>query len=155
MNEHVKNIARLVSEVKIGDIRLVDAAVKTTIRSPKEIKKPEVVLKTSTRVIDPDKTGVFFVFAVMEAQIVPRDSKEPAVYVKAGFELKYILPKGFFASRSQLNTFARVNGTFNAWPYWREFIQNMFARMGLPPLTLPLFRISKKAPQPQKKEPQR
>ena len=155
MNENVKDIARLIRKVKIGDIRLVEAAVRRTIRSPKEIEKPEVVLKTATRVTDVDKSGVFFVLAFMQAQVVPRDSKEPAVYVKAGFELRYRLPEGSSASRSELNRFAQVNGTFNAWPYWREFIQNMFARMDLPPLTLPLFRIPKQPSRPQKKEPQR
>lgn len=144
MKEQFKNIARLITEVKIGGIRLVEATVHTAIRSAEEVREPKVVLNTSTRVKEYNKTGVFFVLAVIKAQIVPRGSKEPVVSVKAGFELKYRLPEGFSASRSQLNTFARTNGTFNAWPYWREFIQNMFARMDLPPLTLPLFRMQRK-----------
>ena len=29
----------------------------------------------------------------------------------------------------------------NAWPYWREFVQSMSARMGFPALTVPLLEI--------------
>jgi hypothetical protein len=32
----------------------------------------------------------------------------------------------------------------NAWPYWREFVQSMSARMGFPALTVPLLEIAAK-----------
>jgi hypothetical protein len=38
-------------------------------------------------------------------------------------------------------SFANTSGVFHAWSYWREFVQNMSVRMGLPPVVLPLFRI--------------
>lgn len=31
--------------------------------------------------------------------------------------------------------FAEFNATFNAWPYWREYLQSTTVRMGLPPVT--------------------
>jgi preprotein translocase subunit SecB len=34
-----------------------------------------------------------------------------------------------------------LNGVFHVWPYWREMVQNTLARMGLPPLILPVFRV--------------
>ena len=34
-----------------------------------------------------------------------------------------------------------INPIFNAWPYWREFVQSMSARMGFPALTVPLLQI--------------
>ena len=33
------------------------------------------------------------------------------------------------------------NPISNAWPYWREFVQSMSARMGFPALTVPLLEI--------------
>jgi len=32
-----------------------------------------------------------------------------------------------------------INPISNAWPYWREFVQGMSTRMGLPALTVPLL----------------
>ena len=41
-----------------------------------------------------------------------------------------------------LHAFSATNGVFNAWPYWREFVQNTTARMGLPtPVIVPVFRL--------------
>ena len=37
-----------------------------------------------------------------------------------------------------------INPISNAWPYWREFVQNMSARMGFPALTVPLLEIALK-----------
>ena len=38
--------------------------------------------------------------------------------------------------------FAQVNAVFNAWPYWRELVQASLARMSMPALTVPVFRVA-------------
>jgi hypothetical protein len=35
----------------------------------------------------------------------------------------------------------RIVPLYDAWPYWREFVQNMSSRMGFPALTVPLLQI--------------
>jgi preprotein translocase subunit SecB len=32
-----------------------------------------------------------------------------------------------------------MNGIYNIWPYWREYVQTTTSRLGLPPLTLPVL----------------
>ncbi len=39
--------------------------------------------------------------------------------------------------------FAQLNAIMNAWPYFRELVQNSTSRMGLPPVVMPLFRVSR------------
>jgi len=63
-------------------------------------------------------------------------------WLKASFELVYKVPPTPEPSPEALRAFSQTNAVFNAWPYWREFVQNMTARMNLPPLTLPLFRVA-------------
>jgi hypothetical protein len=48
-----------------------------------------------------------------------------------------------------------INPISNAWPYWREFVQSMSARMGFPALTVPLLEIvpKKTATQEAKSQP--
>ena len=48
-----------------------------------------------------------------------------------------------------------INPISDAWPYWREFVQGMSARMGFPALTVPLLEIApkKSAPQKAKRQP--
>lgn len=43
-------------------------------------------------------------------------------------------------SSKELTAFASLNGRFNAWPYWREFVQSSLPRMGLPPFVVPPFK---------------
>ena len=39
-----------------------------------------------------------------------------------------------------LQHFAELNGTYNAWPYWRELVQNMTVRAGMSGITVPVFK---------------
>ncbi len=64
-----------------------------------------------------------------------------AIRVKATFELRYALPDGLGPSTREVGAFSKTNAMLNSWPYWREFVQSVVARMNLPPLTLPLFRL--------------
>ncbi len=50
-----------------------------------------------------------------------------------------------------VQAFARFNGMFNAYPYWRELLQSSMGRLGLPGVTAPVYRIPRPAPRP--KEP--
>jgi preprotein translocase subunit SecB len=49
-------------------------------------------------------------------------------------------------TEAHLDAFAKTNAVFNAWPYWREFVQSTTVRMGLPPLVTPVFRFPTQPP---------
>ena len=61
--------------------------------------------------------------------------------IECSFLLTYSAPSVGDLTPGNLEAFAQINGIFNAWPYWREFVQNMAARMGLPQLVIPVFRF--------------
>lgn len=65
---------------------------------------------------------------------------EREVLVEAEFHLRYSSAKAFVASEPELRWFAELNGTLNAWPYWRELVQAVLGRAGVGSLTLPLWR---------------
>jgi preprotein translocase subunit SecB len=141
--ESLKEIAPLIAAVQIRDIRLVEAGVSTSVRSATEAGEIKFEVATSADVKEYNKDeGIFWVLAQIKIRLIPVEpEKDAVVSVSAAFEIKYSLPKELRASQKQLNTFARINGVFNAWPYWREFVQNMVARMYLPTITLPVFRL--------------
>lgn len=43
--------------------------------------------------------------------------------------------------------FYKINPVSTAWPYWREFVQNMSTRMGYTALTVPMLEIVLKEPE--------
>jgi hypothetical protein len=142
MREQTKGIAPLIAAVQIEDIRLVEASVKTRIRSPQDVGEVDLVVDGSASIKEHNKDGSFVVLATIDAKLVPRRSHEDsAISIRAAFELQYSLPPKFSVSRRNLDAFAQINGVFNAWPYWREFVESMTARMHLPPLILPVFRV--------------
>jgi hypothetical protein len=75
------------------------------------------------------------------ASVQNETSSEPLIVLAAGFILVYSVGAISDFSDMELAAFAKTNGVFNAWPYWREFVQNTSARMGIPPITVPVFRF--------------
>ena len=80
-------------------------------------------------------------------------AKEPAGKEIARFKCDYLVhyeirDAAIFDSLTQkdIELFAAFNATLNAWPYARELVQSLSARMMLPPLVLPLFRPNEMIP---------
>ena len=61
--------------------------------------------------------------------------------IDATFLLLYHIKSLEGLGDEDFRNFAELNGVYNAWPYWREFVQNITGRMELPTLTMPVFRI--------------
>ena len=141
--EPLKEIAPLIASVQLNDIRLVEASVSTRIRSAREAGEVNLAISRSADIKDYHMAdGILWVLARIRMQLTPVEpGKDAAISVNAAFEIKYSFPKELKVSKGQLKTFARIQGMFNASPYWREFVQNMVGRMNLPPITLPVFRL--------------
>jgi hypothetical protein len=67
--------------------------------------------------------------------------RKPLLAIAATFIAEYEMAEGFTPSTEDLNAFVNANAVFNCWPYWREYVHSTAARMNLPPLTLPFFRV--------------
>lgn len=85
----------------------------------------------------------FTVFTDFIMEVTNRDDQEKRsiLIVQAVFALGYSVDSIKDFSNENLDAFARTNGVFNAWPYWREFVQNTVVRMGFPVITIPVYRI--------------
>lgn len=65
---------------------------------------------------------------------------DPAdIEIATTFELQYRIKDRSSLRNEDLEHFAVLNGTFNAWPYWRELAQSTSMRMGVPPLIVKVF----------------
>jgi hypothetical protein len=45
--------------------------------------------------------------------------------------------------RPALEEFGSHNVGYDVWPYWREYVQSVCTRLGIPPIPVPMYRISK------------
>lgn len=139
MTQVIKSISHIISSVQLQSVKLVESTVKSNIRSPKEVGKIDLFVDTSTQPPHLPEDGVIFIQPTINTVVTSQE--KTVVSIMATFELTYLVPKETKVTQEQLNDFARLNGMYNVWPYWREFVQSMVTRMNLPPLVLPLFRV--------------
>ncbi len=77
----------------------------------------------------------------LEGRFEGEESEGSALLIDAVFNAFYEIPSDHQASKEALDFFANANGTFNLWPYWREFVQSTAARMGVAGLIVPTYRV--------------
>ncbi|MBU1155240.1 MAG: hypothetical protein KJ921_05290 [Proteobacteria bacterium] len=68
----------------------------------------------------------------------PENSEELFI-LEATFKLTYKLSNRKNITKNDVASFGILNGPYNAWSYWREYLQNTMLRAGLPPTTLDLM----------------
>jgi hypothetical protein len=67
------------------------------------------------------------------------------VRIASTYLVVYELDPGPQPAAADLEAFAVVNGQFNVWPYWRQYVQDCLARVELPPFMLPPFNPARLA----------
>jgi hypothetical protein len=143
--------APLASLVQIQLVRLRDVSASSQPPSVAEPMHFHLNIEHDASILE-KLNDAFVVVATLNVRLfgpvdrgaqVPQDLSSLNVYasVKAAFEIRYKLPEGLVAESKEFEDFAKVNGLFNAWPYFREFIQNIFSRMNFPLVMLPLLRV--------------
>jgi hypothetical protein len=138
---------KLMANAQIGSIRLIDARVRHRLENG-NVSKPEalnvgVTTKSEGVVDQQNNLRVRAQYSLVAKRTA---DKAPAVDIRASFELLYTIPPDLKPSDREIKAFSVTNAMLNSWPYFREFVQSMIARMNLPPLTLPLYRILQPKP---------
>lgn len=105
---------------------------------------------------DPVQNAPLAIFLVETGvRLVERDSQEkpgsggsepdPQSRVKAElsatFAAEYLITRDQRPDGEALKEFQAQNVLFHVWPYWREYVQHMCARLRLPDIVLPMFRL--------------
>jgi len=141
MTVDVSKAARLMKVVELKSVRLVAADMAA---NPPPVEGAIVVTADFNygggRIPTPVGDKLLF-NPLLEVVIRPDGSPDPIITIHATFELEYSIPPETAPTSEELAAFAGANAIFNAWPYWREFVQSTCVRMGHPPLLLPVFRL--------------
>ncbi len=136
------SLAALVSDrVTIENVRLIRCNCFQTPAAG--MGKHSLEIDCNTEIQVDKKKGYILVFPTFKLQAFSTRGKKKGsdLAIEATFILIYKAEKLEGLDEKNFNAFAETNGIYNAWPYWREFVQNTVARMCLPPLTIPVFRL--------------
>ena len=126
--------------VQLKDVRLISCKCE---QSPEAVTgKKSYNINHETEVEIDKKNGYILVFPKFHFEaFIENQTSEPVIHIDASFLLAYKIEDFGGLTQSGFEQFANLNGIYNAWPYWREYVQNTITRMGLQPLTIPVFRI--------------
>lgn len=157
--ERVEAAQRLMAHAQLESIRLLQAQAEYSPLRRRAVSAPGRArrgLYVSANAfpqarLEPGKNRLrVSVRYVLHARRGSSSGSTVALRISVLFELWYGLPEKLRPTPEETRAFSQTNAMLNSWPYWREFVQNTVARMNLPPLTLPLFRLVS-APSPRGK----
>jgi hypothetical protein len=140
----LKLAAQVSRHVQIEEVRLIRASAR---RSPGiAVTEGEMAIFHRLHETTFKQKGADLIIEIrFGLQGVGKDDPSRKLFeLSAAFELTYKLDRETTFPAAQLRGFSSVNGAYNAWPYWREFVQNTAVRMGLPRLVVPVFRVPRR-----------
>lgn len=155
-NLDLKAVARVSSQARLVDLRLHDCSAELNT-DPQDLSadwRDRIFngYDSSFEGLDEDKRIVkvrcAFICVYMEGVDLRKDrlppyepDNPPTFAIDAAFDLAYSLKPETEFDEDDLAHFAFANGTHNAWPYWREFVQNFTQRMGIDPVVVGPFKL--------------
>jgi hypothetical protein len=139
--------------VELRDVRLTDLNANLIVAKNEMLQQPEldVELGRSMSCSIAYDTKALSVLAKLKADIHGPGDGDKRGKTLISIQCTYVLDYTFMVEggpegaelQSYLDAFARVNGVFNVWPYFRELVQSVSARMAIPPIVVPVYRVSK------------
>ncbi|MCI0701749.1 MAG: hypothetical protein L0241_11755, partial [Planctomycetia bacterium] len=140
--------SEVASRVVLSDIRLVRSMLRQDVDDEKSPARIELKFGAESRVQDDDDEQSLRIVVDVHFSISGKtvDSEREALRIDTALRLTYTLSSNDGLTDEHIAAFGELNGVYNAWPFLREYVQSTTIRMGLPPLTLPLFNPQQKQP---------
>ncbi len=126
--------------VEIKDIRQISGSFN---QSPDAFVTPKNIdIQRKAEVQIDNESNMLFVVVDFELNAASAEDKDKEVLkISASFLAVYKLENMLNFTNKDFEVFANKNGIYNVWPFWREYVQSCSVRMGLPAITIPVFRI--------------
>lgn len=145
---NIQLAAQVSRDVELESILLRSAQVEALADETEHLSLAEIRVDQKSRasyriVTEPRRLKVALEF-VLDLAHGQQDAQSPVLHLAAQYMLVYRLPEGSEYAEASLRWFAELNATLNAWPYWRELVHTVAARVGLGSITLPVFRAMPK-----------
>lgn len=87
---------------------------------------------------DAPNTVNFIASFKLEGVLGEDENKETLFKMSGEFNISYFKTSEVIISKDFFDVFKEMSLIVFVWPYYREYIQNMIVRAGIPPFTLPM-----------------
>lgn len=128
--------------VELMAVRLIGSSFSSKPSALEGLKEVDIDVNIQCRTQEDEHILVFPRFLLKAKQKGKKEAEENIqVRIEAEYILIYEAKDLKNLSDESILAFANTNGIFNAWPYWREYVQSTIARLGIPNYTVPVFRL--------------
>jgi preprotein translocase subunit SecB len=159
MNEggvDLRAVSRVSRNIDLRDIRVIELAAACT-PAPDGTMEPQITFDCEGTLVSPEQLNVACAYT-----LTANAAGVTAANVRVMYLLVYQVT-GNAPTERDVEQFANVNGVYHSWPFLRQLLFDLTAKMGLPPLTLPVFQVlnrtetekAEEPPSPRKRKPRR
>jgi hypothetical protein len=126
-------------QLKLLDIRLVESVARQFVS---ESRPTIAAIEAQVELMNkPNDTKIFICPRLVFSVKYKEKDENPAILAAAKYQLCYELNRpNDQLTKTEQESISNA-GMWQAWPYFREYLQSQVARMGLPPLLLPLLNM--------------
>jgi hypothetical protein len=139
--ELIKLSSAAAPSMHLNEIQIIRSSCERMPNAPTEESELQIShgFKVSFGHDEAERTVGSMIDFYCRGHFTENEQRNDVFSVKARFLATYSIRENDDVSPESVSAFARLNGVYNAWPYWREFVQNSATRMGLPAIVLPLI----------------
>jgi hypothetical protein len=145
--DEVQAAHRFQVSAELQDIQLLDCAASVSDADAAPEGQLSLGLKMATEVLNVSGDDARFsvrIAIVGDPTGVAVERESHRFQVSCRYALEYKLRPGYAPSPEEIDAFKSGNAIFHCWPYSRELIHNLTAKMGLPVPPLPFLRLAPK-----------
>lgn len=135
-------VARVSGRVDLQAIRLTEVSLSAPkLAQPGTTLEPEF---SQECVPLPSEAGLIEVLCTYDFKV--HSMGELIAQIKAKYIILYKLKGEEIPKEGDIEQFASANGSYHSWPFLRELLFGLTARMGYPPFTLPVLSFASPSP---------
>jgi hypothetical protein len=139
-NLDMKAVAKVAQNALVKEIYLV--ATKAS-REPLVIPPETLSLKyeSHSKILQSSEDTLSILCSFAVTAFGQKKPDTAVINIEASFCISYIINNLSDFKFEDIEHFSKINPVYNLWSFWREFVQSVTTRMGLPALTIPLLHI--------------
>ena len=127
--------------VQIIDVELIETSAHRRLTRGSLPDQLEISVDPHVSVEDESRNILVDVDFRLDARYADENAPQEPLQIRAVFRLTYRADSLEGLHNENYSAFGETNGVYSAWPYWREYVQSVTGRMGLPGLVIPVFRL--------------
>jgi preprotein translocase subunit SecB len=139
-NIDIKAVYRADKQVELKNIFLLDAKIASdpSTRSP---RGASLKYNFDTEIIKREEDNLLIVCNFTVSAFRKDNPDNVIMNIEAKFALEYSIQDPKKLKTNDIDDFIKISPLDTAWPYWREFVQNLTSRMGFPALIIPILKF--------------